>query len=353
MDILAVLLLFAPLVLILWLANQADLKRSSGEAEPARAFAWITYGLLFLLYAALFVFGVVFLAIDLVQRGPLGAQLRDAYSASGLGSISWSRAALGLCLPSLLGVVLLTPAVRRLIARGIPIDSARVVHAVALSYSALVVANLLLTLAIGLGNMADLMQSGQAAGASYNITALIWVQDIAMLLMALVGVGWLSRRAMHATLDRIGVVVPTWAQIGIGLGAGLAMVPVILLLERFASQVGLGANPDVERLTQQMLGPMLASLPGVLTLGLAAALGEESVFRGALQPRFGLILTAALFALLHSNYGITLSTALVFGVGIVLGLLRLRYNTTVSMLTHAIYNISLGLITYLGLLKGF
>jgi len=90
---------------------------------------------------------------------------------------------------------------------------------------------------------------------------------------------------------------------------------------------------------------------GVLTLGLAAALGEESVFRGALQPRFGLILTAILFALMHSNYGITLSTVLVFGVGIVLGLLRLRYNTTTSMLAHAIYNITLGLVTYLGLLK--
>jgi hypothetical protein len=96
---------------------------------------------------------------------------------------------------------------------------------------------------------------------------------------------------------------------------------------------------------------MLTSLPGVLTLGLAAALGEESVFRGALQPRFGLILTAVLFALLHSNYGITLSTVLVFAVGMVLGLLRQRYNTTASMLAHAIYNISLGLITYLGLLK--
>ena len=129
------------------------------------------------------------------------------------------------------------------------------------------------------------------------------------------------------------------------------MVPLVLLLENMASQVGLGANPDVERLTQQMLGSMLTSLPGVLTLGLAAALGEESVFRGALQPCFGLILTSILFALMHSNYGITLSTVLVFGVGIVLGVLRLRYNTTTSMLTHAIYNITLGLITYLGLLK--
>jgi hypothetical protein len=214
-----------------------------------------------------------------------------------------------------------------------------------------VLVNLLFTLGIGLTNLADTLESSTAAGAPYNITALIWVQDIAMLAMALVGVGWLSRRDQRSSLDRLAVVAPTWKQAAIGLGAGLAMIPLVLLLERLASQVGLGANPDVERLTEQMLGPMLTSLPGVLTLGLAAALGEESVFRGALQPRFGLILTAMLFALLHSNYGITLSTVLVLGVGLVLGVLRLRYNTTASMLAHAMYNIGLGLITYLGLLK--
>jgi hypothetical protein len=351
MDILAVLMLFAPLVLILWLANEADRKREHGEAGLARSLTWIAFGLLLCIYGLLGSFGLIFVVMGLLQRGPLGAQLADFYASSGLGDISWIGAGLGLLLPALLGVILLLPPVRRLIARLVPIDAGRSVHAVALSYSSLVVVNLLFTLAMGLANLADVMESSSAAGVPYNVTALVWVQDIAMLLMALVGVGWLSRRALRGALERLGVLTPTLAQAGIGLGVGLAMVPLVLLLERLAGQVGLGANPDVERLTEQMLGPMLTSLPGVLTLGLAAALGEESVFRGALQPRFGLILTSCLFALMHSNYGITLSTVLVFGVGIVLGLLRLRYNTTVSMLSHAIYNITLGLVTYLGLLK--
>lgn len=351
MDILAVLLLFAPLLLILWVANQADGRRDRGELESARALAWVAFGMLLLLYGALASLGLLLVVIGLLQRGPLGAQLRDFYASSGLGEISWIGAGLGLWLPSLLGVILLLPPVRRLIARLIPIDAGRAVHAVALSYSALVIANLLSTLAVGLANLADVMESSSAGSVSNNITALVWVQDITMLVMALVGVGWLSRRELGPAVQRLGVVFPTWVQTGVGLGVGLAMVPTVLVLERLASQVGLGANPDVERLTEQMLGPMLASLPGVLTLGLAAALGEESVFRGALQPRFGLILTAILFALMHSNYGITLSTVLVFGVGMALGFLRLRYNTTVSMLAHAIYNITLGLVAYLGLLK--
>jgi membrane protease YdiL (CAAX protease family) len=351
MDILAVVFLFAPLVLILWVANQADRASEQGKPQSARVLTWVVYGLLLLLYGALAAFGLLFVAVGLLQQGPLGAQLADFYAASGLGEISWTNLGLGLWLPSILGVILLLPPVRRTIARRIPIDASRTVHAVALSYSALVVVNLLLTLGMGLRNLADSLQSSAEAGASYNITAMVWVQDVTMLLMALVGVGWLSRRPLRAALQRLGVVVPTWAQAGIGLAVGLAMVPAVLLLERLAGQVGLGANPDVERLTEQMLGPMLTSLPGVLTLGLAAALGEETVFRGALQPRFGLILTAVLFALLHSNYGITMSTVLVFLVGIVLGLLRQRANTTVSMLTHATYNIALGLIAYLGLIK--
>jgi uncharacterized protein len=351
MDILMVVLLFAPLILILWIANESDQKKDRGETESARVLAWVAYGLLVLLYVSLIFVGFLLGLIALLQAGPLGAQLKGAYSASGFREIAWGRVGLGLSLPSLLGIVLLLRPVRRLFARLVPLDPGRAVHAVALSYAALVGVNLLVTLAVGLNNLADAFESSTSAGMSSNIAALVWVQDIVMLFMALVGVGWLSRRTLRLATARLGIVAPAWSQAAIGLGAGLAMVPAVLLLERLAAQVGLQANPDVERLTEQMLGPMLSSLPGVLTLGLAAALGEESVFRGALQPRFGLILTALLFALLHSNYGITLSTLFVFGVGIVLGLLRLRYNTTVSMLAHAIYNISLGFITYLGLLK--
>ena len=43
---------------------------------------------------------------------------------------------------------------------------------------------------------------------------------------------------------------------------------------------------------------------------------------------------------------------IVFGVGLVLGLVRQRANTTTSMLVHASYNISLGVIAALGLLQG-
>lgn len=351
MDILSAVLLFVPFILILWLANLADRRRKEGDLQSGRALAWMAYGLLVAVYALLVLMGLLISVIALLQAGPLGGQLGDINAAAGLGNVSWGRLGLALWLPSILGIVLLLPPVRRLAARIIPLDAASPVHAVGLSYSALVLLNLLITLGLGLENLADVLQASEAAGAAYNITGLLWAQDVTLLVMALVGVGWLSRRNLGAALRRLAVVLPTWRQAGIGLGAGLVLVPVILSLERLASMAGLGVSPDVERLTEVMLGPLTTSLVGVLTLGLAAALGEETVFRGALQPAFGLLFTSLLFALLHSNYGITLSTALVFAVGLVLGLLRRRYNTSTAMLAHAIYNITLGLITYLGLLK--
>ncbi len=351
MDILSVVLLFLPFILILWLANLADRRRQEGDLQSGRVLAWLGYGLLVAIYGMLVLLGLLTSGIALLQAGPLGTQLGDLNAAAGLGEVSWGRLGLALWLPSILGIVLLLPPVRRLAARVIPLDAASPVHAVGLSYSALVLLNLLVTLGMGLDNLADMLQAGQAAGVSYNMPGLLWAQDVTLLAMALVGVGWLSRRNFRAALRRLALVLPTWRQAGIGLGVGLVLVPLILALERLASLAGLGVSPDVERLTEVMIGPLTTSLLGVLTLGLAAALGEETVFRGALQPAFGLLFTSLLFALLHSNYGITLSTALVFAVGIVLGLLRRRYNTSTAMLAHAIYNITLGLAAYLGFLK--
>ena len=104
----------------------------------------------------------------------------------------------------------------------------------------------------------------------------------------------------------------------------------------------------MERLSDALVGPLVASIPGILTLGLAAGIGEETLFRGALQPRFGLLFTSLLFAILHSQYGITFSTLAVFIVGLFLGLLRIRFNTTTCVMTHAAYNITLGMIWFLG-----
>ena len=120
-----------------------------------------------------------------------------------------------------------------------------------------------------------------------------------------------------------------------------------MLIEAGMNAFGLGVDQDVETLTERLIGPLFASPLGVISIGLAAAIGEEPIFRGALQPRFGIIISAVLFALVHSQYGISLATVIVLVLGLVLGWERKKFNTTTTIITHALYNSTLGVIAYL------
>lgn len=348
-DVLTTLLLFVPLLLVLWLANLSHRRRIEGDLKNERTLKLLAYGLLFFVYAGLLAFGGLAGLIALAQR--ISPDLLAGAPAFFEPGAAFKMMA-ALIAPALLGLLLLTRPARTFFARFTPLDPANAVHAVALSFTALVLVNLFFTLALGLDTLADTVQmANEAAGGAVSPAPALWAQNIASLLLALLGVGWLARRSLRVALLRLGIVAPTWQQAVMGVAAGLLLVPVILAVEYGASLVGLGPSADVERLTEQLIGPLTLSIGGILTLGLAAALGEEAIFRGALLPRFGLVFTSLLFALLHSNYGFSFSTVAVFAVGLVLGVLRQRANTTTAMLTHAVYNMSLGLISFLGLLQ--
>lgn len=348
------LVIFAPLILILWLANMADKQRLAGQGQPyAAAF---TYLVLIGLWAGLFLSGVLLSVLGGVfSQQPLSAALLQKYEQMGVSAATVShllaglpRLGMGLWIPALLAFLLLLPPVRRGLARAFPLDPHSVTHTVALSYTLLIVVNLWTTMAIGLGTLADLAAVNQAPAVA-NLINMTWMQELLFLVMALVGVGWLARRDFVGAWRRLGVVRPSWRQVGGGIAVGLVLVALLLPLEYLMSRTGIGMNEDVSRLSEQLIGPLTTTLPGIITLGVAAALGEEAVFRGALQPRFGLLLTAALFALLHSTYGLTLSTGIVFGLGLVLGWVRNRTNTSTAMIVHAIYNMTLGLLSFLAL----
>jgi membrane protease YdiL (CAAX protease family) len=345
-ETLGLVTIFVPLFLIVWIANAAEARRQ--REEPFEGVAIVAYVSIVLLYLLGLCGGL------LLQFGSVLAEndpsiLQGMMTGDSLESLP--LLAFGLWLPSLLGIIFLLPAARRLFARFTPIDPQSPVHAIALSLSMLVLINLFMTLGIGLGNLADMMATveEETAGGQDNTLLTLWLQQILTAMLAVVGVGWLSRRSWGGAFARLGLVAPTGRQWLIGVGAGLAMVPLVLLIEYISSLFGLGASADVERLTEELLGSLFTTPFGILTLGLAAALGEETLFRGAITPRFGLILSSLLFALVHSNYGITLSTLVVFLLGMLLGWLRLRYNTSTAMLTHAVYNMSLGLLAYLNI----
>ncbi len=353
-ESLLTVVLFIPFFLILLLANLADKRRQSGEEKSS--LAGLAYLLHIIVFGLLTLVGIALHALGLAVRvnSQLKIEMIDAVRESGLASPDGVEALLGrmeplgiaLWAPALAAPLLLLPPVRRLLARLIPIDPRSSVHAVAISYVMLVVINLTFTLAIGLGTLADISEASPTETGSLIFS--LWVQQLTFAVWALVGVGWLTRRRWLQSLQRLAIVYPRPVEVAIGIGAALVLVPVILASEYLAAQYGMGVSEDVERLSNALIGPLAGSIPGILTLGLAAGIGEETLFRGALQPRFGLVLTSLLFAVVHSQYGITFSTVAVLVVGLILGLLRQRFNTTTCAITHAAYNIFLGFYAFYG-----
>ncbi len=357
-DVIGVLAMFVPLMIVLWLASLADGARQREQKDTAQVLSVLSILLLTLLYLALIAIGAFVQALGAAARAgtlPLGAL--QGYQAMGVDpaklAANLPMMGLSLWLPSLFGLILLLPPVRSLAARAIPIDPSRTVHALALSFPALIVVNLWFTVSFGLGNLASIAQVGASQGQPAVTLPGVWLQELMLAGLGLIGVGWLSRRGLAAALQRLGIVAPSAPQVGAAFGLALLLVPIVLAVEYAGSRLGVGVSNDVQRLSEQLIGPLGQSIAGILTLGLAAGLGEETLFRGALQPRFGLPLTALLFALLHSTYGLSLSTLVVFLVGLVLGLVRIRANTSASMVLHATYNMVLGVFTYLGLFQNF
>jgi membrane protease YdiL (CAAX protease family) len=71
---------------------------------------------------------------------------------------------------------------------------------------------------------------------------------------------------------------------------------------------------------------------------MSAGEGEEVLFRGALQPRLGIVLTAVLFGALHVQYQVPGMVVIVV-IGLGLGIVKERTSTTFTALVHVLYDI--------------
>ena len=71
------------------------------------------------------------------------------------------------------------------------------------------------------------------------------------------------------------------------------------------------------------------------------------LFRGALQPVFGLLATSVVFALIHVQYGMTPLTLFIVLLAVILGLIRRYYSTTIAIFVHVGYDFALGLLALL------
>ena len=151
-------------------------------------------------------------------------------------------------------------------------------------------------------------------------------------------VGLFVYREVGEATSRLGITVPSWKDIVIGVAA---VVPAFIL-SIIASLLTVALQPDVfdslEETTDELTSGVQSPI-GALVLGASSGIGEELLFRGALQPRYGIVLTSALWALLHTQYQFSFVVLGLFAIGILFGLIRKYIGTTAVIISHALYNI--------------
>jgi hypothetical protein len=232
-----------------------------------------------------------------------------------------------------LGLLYLWPPVQRAVARWIPVrPGSPVVY---------------LTVVLGLlliGQQIGIPLQTQTTPLTYSD---LLAQDIPFFILAFAGVGVFVRRPLPEAARRLGLNPPVeswwWLVAVLAIGAFLA---VAYGIERVADVVAPAQQKQVTDVSN-VLFSHFNNPAAIVFLGLLAGVVEETLFRGALTPRFGVLVSSVLFAALHTQYAISFATLEVFVLGVGLGLLRVYSKSTLPcMVTHAGYDIAVGLIPF-------
>lgn len=326
---------FAILAAIAW----AGLKNST-----AAIFAYITLGLF-----AIVVVGFSFLITleALLEPGFLDGTTKTPFKPGAGGSMLVLLMLLTLAVA--LSSALLFRPVRAAAAKVVPIDPDNFVHKIAICILTLIVLSALAPL-IALGGKPPLLEvinlpAIQQAGSSVQARPLDLVYQLAWTIpVALIGAGWPIARNFRTTLQRLGLVRPSLLQIGVGLGLGvvLAVIAATLLdpgITRIWTAMG-WPTTNTEAFYGQLMSKLMNPL-GAVIIGVSAGVGEEMAVRGLLQPRIGLIASNLVFTSLHAfQYGVD-GLLSVFIIGLILGIIRARTNTTTSAIVHGTYDFTL------------
>jgi membrane protease YdiL (CAAX protease family) len=264
---------------------------------------------------------------------------QQAMPQANLAGLNLRTAGLSLLLAAGWGVAAALLPVRRLLARLLPLDADSPVHALALFLAGYLVGTTLFTLSQG--GLAGLTETAEAASIW-----LVVISQVLMLVVALAGVGLGVRRGWRETGERLGLAPIQIRHWWIAAGGTL----VLVLSQAIVGVVWQAVNPQDSEVVTELSEVLLGDIDTVwewFLLSLGAGLSEELLFRGALQPIFGLGPTALLFAVLHVQYGFTPVNLFVLLLGIFFGVIRQRTNTTVAVLIHFAYDFVLGLMALL------
>ncbi len=286
----------------------------------------------------------VLLCVLLLACGPMTA-LAAFMPASGQGAPP------GLALPSpwlalfsgvvylgtgVLALLPLIPQVRAALAYVIPLRPESIVNGLALSLAIMLVGVSVASLPTAFA-VANPDPQTESLLENINTLPLLWLQGLMFAVYGLTSVGLFLRRNWRATLQRLGLTRLTWAGFSVAIAAWLGLFLFDMFVTLIWRTISPQAFQDFGQVTDALFGAFV-SLPGAATIGLSAGIGEEILFRGALQPRLGIPLTAFLFMIVHAQYGFTPALLQILVVGVVLGLVRKHVNTTATIIIHTLFN---------------
>jgi len=160
------------------------------------------------------------------------------------------------------------------------------------------------------------------------------------------GVGAMMRRDGTAVFQRLGLGPLNRRQLLEALG----WIVLLVILQSLGGVAWKAIDPEQVALVEELSQKLYQGFGfwHWLALAVGAGIGEEILFRGALQPVFGIWFTSILFAIVHVQYGfLTPATLVLLILALIIGHVRLRHNTTAAILVHFGYNFVLGMITLL------
>jgi membrane protease YdiL (CAAX protease family) len=328
------LLIFLPFLVPVVVANYSERHRiqpctlSSPQASRNldRALRYLPHGLLIAVNLGL-------IGISLLSMGnALALMLMPELMEPGVSAGGWLGMSAAAFITALLAFLPLLPQIRQWLAHWLPIDPDSLVHMTALSFA-------IYQIGLSLGQMALLGDLELLANAEDLLT--IWdviLSGIPFVIFALAGVGLLIRRPGPDAWLRLGLRRPTFTQIVASIGIAALLLGFDFLVSWVWQEIDPAGYDMLEKVNENLFGG-LATVGGAIALGLSAGISEELLFRGAVQPRLGLLLTTLLFTIGHLQYGLTLATLQVFVIGLVFGLMRKRTGgVVVCMVSHATYN---------------
>ena len=332
MDSFFVIIVIFYFLFIIYAANQVMIR-----AWHQRYLNLMLYNLLGLvLLLGLFVLQIVLMPAD--SSLPTTMQIDQT---SGLLAFVLTLVGVGLGLG-----VLASPKVRQIISR---------IVGAAGSYepdSAIHTTAVILCIALVVATLTDYALAGGQSGLAENIesrgvsTSEQFFQGVIFIAAAFLGIGFAIRRAGSASLERLGLRLPTRDDRRSGIYAGLVLFVISIVYAMLWEAISPQAFQEQTQAAEQ-LARSIDTLPGIFALTVSAAFSEEILIRGALQPVFGIGLSSGFFVLLHTQYLGTPTMVWLFTVSVIFGLIRRRYSTSAAIIAHLVYNAVPLILNYL------